>query len=49
MGMPKRFAVFGVGKPLQGGHLSKADKIFCPVSVRFREVPLYLFIFSVDY
>ena len=28
-------------KPLQGGHLSKADKNFCPVSVRFREVPLY--------
>ena len=29
-------------KPLQGGHLSKANKSFCPVSVRFREVPLYL-------
>ena len=28
-------------KPLQGGHLSKADKSFCPVSVRFRKVPLY--------
>ena len=28
-------------KPLQGGHLSKADKNFCPVSVHFREVPLY--------
>ena len=28
-------------KPLQGGHLSKADKIFGPVSVRFREVSLY--------
>ena len=27
-------------KPLQGGHLFKADKNFCPVSVRFREVPL---------
>ena len=27
-------------KPLQGGHLSKAYKNFCPVSVRFREVPL---------
>ena len=28
-------------KPLQGGHLSKADKNFCPVSVRLREIPLY--------
>ena len=28
-------------KPFHGGHLSKADKNFCPVSVRFREVPLY--------
>ena len=26
---------------LQGGHLSKADKNLCPVSVRFREVLLY--------
>ena len=23
-------------KPLQGGHFSKADKSFCPLSVRFR-------------
>ena len=29
-------------KHLQGGDLSKADKNFGPVSVRFREVPLYL-------
>ena len=29
-------------KLLQGGDLSKADKNFCPVSVRFIEVPLYL-------
>ena len=28
-------------KPLQDGHLSKVDKNFCPVSVHFREVPLY--------
>ena len=28
-------------KPLQDGHLSKGDKSFCPVSVGFREVPLY--------
>ena len=28
-------------KPLQGGHLSKADKNVCPVSVRYKEVPLY--------
>ena len=34
-------------KPLQGGHLSKADKNFCPVSVRFREVPLYVIYVSV--
>ena len=29
-------------KPLQGRHLSKADKNFCPVSVRFKEVLLYI-------
>ena len=28
-------------KPPQGEHLSKVDKNFCPVSVRFVEVPLY--------
>ena len=27
-------------KPLQGGHLSKAHKNFCPVRIRLREVPL---------
>ena len=44
MGMPKRFAVFGVGSFRVSGqkkqNLSKVDKIFGPVSVRFREVPL---------
>ena len=29
-------------QPLQSGHLSKANKKFCPVRVCFREVPLYL-------
>ena len=28
-------------KLIQGRHLSKADKNFCPVSARFRDVPLY--------
>ena len=28
-------------KPLQGRDLSKVEKNFCPVSIRFREVPLY--------
>ena len=51
MGMRKTFAVFGLEffrvsghnkqEPFQGGHLPKADKFFCPVIVRFREVPLY--------
>ena len=30
-----------IAQLLQSGHLSKADKSFCPASVRFREVSLY--------
>ena len=36
-----KFGNFSV-QTLQGGHLSKEDKNFCPVSVRFKEVPLYM-------
>ena len=39
---PPQVPLLHAFQPLKWGHLTKKDTFFCPISVRIREVPLYI-------